>query len=475
MTEGNVALCVDLDGTLIRCDVLVESVVKLLKQQPLLFFLLPLWLLQGKAFFKKQVADRVDLDITGLPFDPRFLDFLQSERNKGRTLVLATACHEKYAQQIATHLNLFDAVLASDGLCNLSGRRKLERFLSSFGSKRFDYAANGKIDLCIWSHARDAIVVNPEPGVLRALRRSRQNFRLMNDRLPSLLPTLIRALRLHQWLKNTLVFLPLLTAHLYTDVDSLWQAMVAFIAFGLCASASYILNDLLDLEADRQHPRKRNRPFASGDLPAVWGIALIPLLLASAFSLALLLPIAFVLVLTIYLGLTSAYSLHLKRIEMLDVIVLAGLYTLRVIAGTAAIGIGVSFWLLAFSMFIFLSLALLKRFTELQLMLASAKDKVAGRGYLVGDIELVRSFGAASGYCSVLVLALYIKSPEINLLYTHPELIWLICPLGLYWIGHLWMQAQRGMMHDDPLVFALRDRVSQLVVLIGILIAVLAV
>lgn len=474
MADGHIALCVDLDGTLIRGDVLVESLLKLLKQSPLILLLMPFWLLRGKAYFKQQVADRVELDIDGLPYDRELVGFLQDERKRGRTLILATACNEKFAQQIASRLALFDSVLASDSTENLSGRRKLERFLVNFGNKQFDYVANAKIDLTIWSHARNAIVVNPEPGVISALRRSRQNFRLMRHSAP-LLPTLARTLRLHQWLKNTLIFLPLFTSHLYTDLAALWHACIAFFAFGLCASASYVLNDLLDLEADRQHPTKYKRPLASGDLPALWGIVLIPLLLLGGFTLALFLPLPFMAVLGLYFCITVAYSLALKRIEMLDVIVLAGLYTQRVIAGTAAMGIGVSFWLLAFSVFVFLSLALLKRFTELRLMATQARDKAAGRGYLVDDMDLIRSFGAASGYCSVLVLALYVNSPAIHMLYTQPELIWLVCPLVLYWIGHLWMKAQRGMMHDDPLVFALRDRTSQLVMLLGILVVCLAV
>lgn len=343
MADGNIALCVDLDGTLIRGDVLVESLLKLLKQNPLILLLIPVWLLRGKAYFKQQVADRVELDIDGLPYDADLVEFLQDERKRGRTLILATACNKKYAQQIASRLALFDSVLASDSTENLSGRRKLERFLVNFGNKQFDYIANAKIDLTIWSHARNAIVVNPEPGVISALRRSRQNFRLMRHSAP-LLPTLARTLRLHQWLKNTLIFLPLFTSHLYTDPESVWHACIAFFAFGLCASAGYVLNDLLDLEADRQHPSKSKRPFASGDLPTLWGIALIPVLLLGAVTLALFLPIPFMAVLGLYFCITGAYSLYLKHIEMLDVIVLAGLYMLRVIAGTTAMGTGVSFW-----------------------------------------------------------------------------------------------------------------------------------
>jgi 4-hydroxybenzoate polyprenyltransferase len=452
-------LCVDLDGTLIRSDLLIESVFGLLKRNPLYAFLLPVWLTKGKAHLKQQIADRVDLDVTLLPYNRPLLAYLREEKAKGRSLILATASNVRYAEQVAFHLELFDEVLASDAQTNLSGSRKRDRLVAAFGERGFDYAANDGVDLPIWQRAGAAILVDTPPRVAAQVQSVTPIAQTFSSPRPDA-RTWLKAIRLHQWLKNVLVFVPVLMAHQWANTALLWQAAIAFLAFGLCASSVYVLNDLLDLEADRQHPTKCRRAFAAGTLPIQHGLAMIPLLLGAAFGLALLLPAMFVVVLAVYYAVTLAYSLRLKRVMLIDVLALAGLYTLRVIAGGAATDLGPSFWLLAFSMFLFLSLALVKRYSELLVVQAEAKERAAGRGYQLVDMETLAHFGIASGYGAVLVLALYINGDAVGSLYRHPEALWLIYPLFLYWISRVWLLARRNLMHEDPVLFAIEDRRS---------------
>ena len=453
-------LCVDLDGTLVRSDLLIESLFALLRRNPLYLFRMLWWLRGGKARFKAEIARRVAPDATLLPYDGPFLDYLRAQHRSGRRLVLVTASDRRHARMVADRLGLFEQVMASDGSVNLSGPRKARRLVDAFGEGGFDYAANAAVDLEIWRHARRALLVNPAPGVADRARRLATVERTF-DRHPRGLAPWLRAMRPHQWAKNLLLFVPLLMAHRLTEPGLLLQVVIAFAAFSLCASSVYLLNDLFDLEADRRHPRKRRRPFAAGDLPIQGGMLLAPALLLAALLLSLLLPWRFTGVLAIYYLFTLAYSLRLKQSPLVDVIVLAGLYTLRIIAGAEAVALESSFWLLAFSMFMFFSLAQVKRYSELRDLDDDGREAVeAARGYRPVDLEGLAQSGVVSGYLSVLVLALYINSPRVEGLYRHPKLIWLLCPLMLYWIGRVWMLARRGEMHDDPLLFALTDRRS---------------
>lgn len=466
-------LCVDLDGTLIRSDILVESAFALIKANPVFLLFLPVWLLGGKSNLKQQIASRVDIAVNLLPYNQPFLAFLQSEYKSGRRLILVTATNEKYARQIADHLGIFSEVLASDDSNNLAGTNKLKELLQHYGKKGFDYAANAKVDLKIWPHSRYAILVNPEHGVQKQVEKQVPIIKQFTD-TSTPISAMIKALRPHQWFKNILVFLPLFASHQLQSPNLFLNALLAFFAFSLCASSVYLLNDLLDLPSDRLHPRKKNRPFASGQASLLYGAALIPGLLISAFLMSLLLPFQFFLVLAVYYAITLGYSLRFKSIVLFDVLVLAGLYTMRVIAGGAATEVTPSFWLLAFSMSIFLSLALVKRYTELLVMQDTGQEKNHARGYQTGDLNVLMSLGTASGYMAIVVLAFYINSIDIRKLYAYPELFWLLCPLLLYWISRLWLGASRNKIHDDPLVFALRDRVSQYVVLISAAITILA-
>ena len=467
-----IPLCVDLDGTLIKSDLLIESVFALLKKKLRYAVFLPFWTLKGKAQLKHEIATRADIDIALLPYHQELELFLREEKNKGRPLYLVTATNKKYADQVAAHTGLFDGVIASDAENNLSGNSKLNAIQNFFKTLPFDYAGNDNKDLKVWHHARKAIIVSDDSKLIAETKKITEVECVFNSGKKT--NQHLKAMRPHQWVKNLLIFLPLLAAQEITNTNLDLQAIAAFIAFSLCASSVYLLNDLLDLPVDRKHPRKRLRPYASGSASIIQGTALIPILLLLSFLITLFLPIKFLIILFIYYIFTLLYSIKLKNVVMLDVLLLAGLYTLRIIAGAAAVSIEPSFWILAFSLFIFLSLAMVKRYSELQHVVKSGQKKIAGRGYQSTDLELLISLGASSGYMAVLVLALYINSPQVIGMYTHPEIIWLLCPLLLYWISRIWLVTKRGWMHDDPVVFALRDRISRFVIIIAFVILISA-
>jgi len=455
----DVPLVIDLDGTLLCTDSLHETTLLLLRNGPHLAFSLPLWLTGGKARMKREIAQRVELDVTGMPYHDDLVAWIGTERDRGRRIVLATAADEKVAHAVAAHLGLFDEVIASDGVVNRSAHRKAALLVEKFGERGFDYAGNSRDDLPVWEHARRAIVVSATAGVRRAAAESTEVEREFVGKRGGLLAWL-KALRLHQWMKNLLLLLPLLGSHQIFDPALLTQAILAFFAFGFCASSVYVVNDLMDLESDRHHPRKRLRPFALGVLSPLAGVAVAGLLLAASLVVAWWVATEFLAWLLVYFVITVAYTFVLKRKEIVDVLSLAALYTLRIIAGGAAVGVGASFWLLAFSMFLFLSLAFVKRYAELQIMLEQGREEAKGRGYRTDDLPLIQTLGVVSGFAAVLVLALYINSESVLKLYSRPEVMWLTVPILLYWITRVWMKTQRGLMHDDPVLFALKDRVS---------------
>jgi 4-hydroxybenzoate polyprenyltransferase/phosphoserine phosphatase len=476
-------LCVDLDGTLVKSDTLHDSTLSVARHHPAALLSIPGWLIQGKAALKRHLANTVQLDVTHLPYNRELLQYLEQQRSTGRPIYLATAADADTANRIAAHLGLFTGVLASNGQLNLAGKNKLAAFQSRFGDN-FSYIGNALPDLPLLQHCQEPMVANPTPGLRAALRQSHINPVRTFDERATPLKAWVKAIRLHQWAKNVLIFLPLLLAHALAP-GLIAGAVLAFISFGLCASATYIVNDLLDLEADRQHPSKRRRPFAAGDLSALSGIMVIVLFLAASLTLALLVPSVisrlspglfllyphrFLVWLGIYLVTTLAYSLRLKRAVLVDVIVLSGLYTVRIIAGSAATGVAVSTWLASFSIFFFLSLAFVKRFAELENLRERGGVSAGGRGYNIADIEQLRSFGSASGYASVVVLTLYISNLDAAQLYQHTNRLWLLVPVLLLWISRLWLRASRGQLNEDPVVYAITDRRS---LLLGVLVALI--
>jgi 4-hydroxybenzoate polyprenyltransferase len=463
-------LCVDLDGTLVKSDTLVDSLMVLARRHPTAFLCTPLWALKGKAYLKSQVASLVTLDAAHLPYNGPLLNYLREEHAAGRKLYLATGADGVLAWKIAAHLGIFEDVMASDGALNLTGHNKLQHLQQRFAADGFDYVGNALPDLPLLQGARQAMVANPDLRLKSALTRHKIDVsRNFADRV-RLPVALAKALRVHQWAKNLLVFLPLLLAH-SLRLKPVLAATAAFFCFCFTASATYIFNDLLDLEQDRVHLSKRKRAFAAGDLSVATGLGVSLSLTALAVITAVYLPATFQFYLLLYFVTTLAYSLSLKRIVLVDVIVLSSLYTIRMMAGSAATHDPVSPWLAAFSIFLFLSLAMVKRFSELQNLHTRGVNPTNGRGYLLSDVEQLRSFGTSSAYASIVIFALYINGRDVVALYHHPNRMWLITPLLILWISRVWLLASRGLLDEDPVVFALSDRMS---LLLGLGVAAIA-
>ena len=471
---GTKPLCVDLDGTLVKSDTLIDSLLLLARTHPLRLFRLPGKVLHGKAAFKAYVTENVTLDVAHLPYNRRLLQFLEREHGRGRALYLATGADSRLAHRVADHVGIFEGVLGSDGARNLTGSIKLESLEKRFGVGEFAYIGNDTPDLPVMAAAAEWMVANPSAG-LRAKMRARglvpsQSFEERSSPWRSLL----KALRPHQWAKNLLVLLPPLLAHNHS-VHMLASVLLAFLCFCATASGAYLINDLLDIEPDRRSAKKRGRPFASGDLAPATGLVLVPLLFTASFAAARLLPAAFSFWLLVYLVSTLAYSLYLKRIALVDVVALSGLYTLRLIAGGAATYTAISRGLAGFAIFLFLSLAIVKRFAELENLRITGMQLKNGRGYLMTDIEQIRSFGTASAFAAVVVFANYISGPDVTALYHHSHRLWLIVPCLVLWLCRVWLLASRGELDEDPVAFALTDAASLVIGAAVVLIVLLAV
>jgi len=466
-------IAVDMDGTLMLTDTLHESVIALIRNNPLFIFVIPFWLVKGITFLKLKVAQNIELDVKNLPYNVPLIDWLKKEKANGKKIVLCTAANERIAHAVSKHLLLFDDIISSNANTNLIGVNKRKALQDRFGYKGFDYAGNSIADMEVWASSSKAIVVNASSAV----QTKASKMTTVSQTFPSasIEPSdWISALRVYQWIKNLLLFIPLLASHQIGNFQSLSMLVLAFISFSLCASSVYILNDLLDLESDRQHPRKKYRPFSSAKISILLGLAIVPFLIIASFILGLMIGQEFLIVLTIYFILTGAYSLILKRIVLIDCLTLAILYTSRIIAGAAVISVSLSFWLLAFSIFIFLSLAFVKRYTELMAQVKIGNDHAHGRGYKVSDSLIVQILGTSAGYLSVLVMALYIQSEDMMNLYAQPTAIWFAIPLLLFWISWVWLKATRGLMHDDPIVFAIKDKASIFVAVLTTLVFIYA-
>jgi 4-hydroxybenzoate polyprenyltransferase len=466
-------LCVDLDGTLVKSDTLVDSLLVLVRNRPHRLLGLPRSLLNGKAAFKAYVTESVSLDVAHLPYNRPLLHFLQQEHANGRQIFLATGADERLAERVAAHLAIFTGILGSDGATNLTGSRKLAALRSRLGAAPFDYIGNDSPDLPLLAEADQAMVANPSLSLRIGLQSQRiqPSREFIETRHP--LSSLLKAIRLHQWSKNLLIFVPLLCSHALST-GKLLIALAAFCCFSLTASSAYIVNDLLDIEADRRHPRKGLRPFASGDLSALAGISIAAAFLFIGQVGGRFLSAGFYVWLLAYLAVTLAYSSYLKRFALVDVLTLSGLYILRLLAGGAATQTPISHWLAGFSMFLFLSLAIVKRFAELENLRATSSTPRNGRGYLLADMAQMRSFGNSSGMAAVVVFAIYISGADVAKLYHQPKLLWLIVPCMILWINRVWLLASRGQLDEDPVAFALTDRMSQLIGVAVIVIALLA-
>ena len=469
--EISPVLCVDLDGTLIRGNLLWECILVLLKTSLITVFRLPFWLLSGRASFKRRLAARVHLNPAQLTYRQQVLDLLQQEKATGRRIALVTAADRELAESIARYLDLFDEVHASDGQVNLKGANKAEFLSQHFAETGFEYVGDAAADVEVWRRARAAYVVGTEARAQQAAAVTELKGTILEPPVSfrTSFRTWVSALRGHHWAKNLLLFLPLALSHNLTPQPVI-RTLVGFALYGLCASGLYILNDLLDLHSDREHPWKKERPFAAGEISIPEGLLASCLLLSAAMGLGFLLDLQFGFALLGYAALTMLYSLYLKKLALLDVFVLSSFYSVRILAGALISATPLSQWFLAFSMFFFLSLAMGKRYSEL----LHASDLVmagnSGRGYYTGDRELLLSLGVGSSFSAVVIFTLYVHSPDVRLLYSSPQFLFLLCPIVLYWLSRTWLMAHRGELKEDPVTLAIRDPVSY-----GVALASLAV
>lgn len=474
----NTPLIVDLDGTLVETDTLLESMVKLLIKNPLCLFCFPLWVLVGKVYFKKKIAEKVKLNIKFMPFNSVFVDFLRSEKKKGRKIVLATGAHQSIANEVAEELELFDDVFGTDEI-NLTGKNKADFLVKNYGSHSFDYAGDSLKDLHVWSVCRAAIAVNTSSKVIRKLKSlSPENLNLKFSAIEVShrhnIKVLFNAMRVKQWIKNVLVFVPLVLSQSFTSFDQVISSVIVFLAFSSCASSIYLLNDLVDIDSDRQHRYKKFRPFASGELNILYGALLAIALLIIGFTAAFSLNLILFKVIAAYYLVAISYSFMLKKLVLVDVFALATMYCFRFVAGAAAIDVSLSNWILMFSFFIFLSLGALKRFIDTDIDKIATMDRrdliSHGRSYVVADLTPLMVLGVSSGLISVLVFLLYISDSMVVDQYRSPEFLWITAIALAYWISNIWLLAGRNAISEDPISFALKEKnsVSSIFIIISL-------
>lgn len=466
-------LVVDLDGTLLRSDMLHESFWNAVAREAATIPAAGAALMRGRPALKACLAERAEIAPATLPYEPRVIARVKAWRAAGGRTALVTATDLRLARAIANHLGLFDDVFGTTGETNLKGPAKAALLVEQYGAGGYDYIGDSEADLPAWAGAARAISVNAAPALRHRLDLQ---SRTPAEHLPpdaSRAGVMLRALRPRQWVKNTLVFVPMI-ADLAFDLATLFAALIAFVALSLTASAGYVLNDLLDLSDDRSHPRKCHRPFASGALSAATGTWMFPVLLIAGLAVALVGGPLLLAVVALYFLATMAYSVKLKRHTMVDICMLATLFTLRIIAGGVAIGVVLSVWLLAVSMFMFFALAAVKRLAELTDLQAAGRA-VTRRAYRVEDRGLLSQMAISSGYLAVLVLALYIDEPVVQEKFGAPWMLWAVCPLLIFWISRMVMVAARGDMHDDPLVWALENSTSRKVMGLTAIFVALAV
>jgi 4-hydroxybenzoate polyprenyltransferase len=458
-TQEKTILAVDLDGSLIKTDLLYESVIRLIFTKPWLVILLPFWLLSGKTHLKQCLDKAITLETEHLPWNNELIHYLEEEKKSGRTIILCTGSWQSLADKVAAKFTFFTDAHGSNQNVNLTGTSKANFLVERYGEKNFSYVGNESLDLKIWQHAKSAVVISKSPALAEKTSAVCTIEKTLAGSSGLSFRSILKQIRIHQWVKNALIFVPLVTSHQLSDTNLLISAMIAFVAYGLCASATYIINDLSDLTSDRKNDKKKYRPLAAGEISIPQGIILSAILLTTSLVIAAQLNGWFLYSLLTYIAVTLSYSFKIKHLQSLDITVLAGLYTLRIISGALAVDVLPSFWLLAFSMFIFLCLALIKRLSEVinNQEKYSKETKLSGRGYYIGDLQVLMSLATASGMLSILVFAMYINSPETISLYAEPYILWLLCPLFAYWIIRVIIMASRGEVDEDPILFAIKD------------------
>lgn len=465
-------LIIDLNGTLIKTDILLECALLYIKRNPFNIFHIIKWLGCGIYTLKYKLSEKIRIDIKNLPYDKTLVNELKKEVEKNREIVLATASSSVYAFEISDHLKLFNAVLANDNNTNLKGKIRLEKLVKQYGESGFDYIGSSESDLLIFDHSRKSkLITNNKKIIKKALKRTNV---LICERPNTRSIEYLKAIRIHQWSKNLLLFVPIMLSQNLTNIQMIARCFFGFLAFCLCASATYVINDLFDLDSDRKHPSKKRRVFAAGDISILRGLVLAFVLTLSGMLISASLQNNFFLYVIVYLVLTVSYSFLLKKHTIIDVLTLTGLYTIRIFAGASLIGIKVSFWLSAFSVFLFFGLSLIKRCAELITIKKTGGNEISGRAYIYEDLNTLKSMGISSSFISIVVFALYINSSEVLLLYPKPEMLWLICPALLYWINRLWLKTGREEMNDDPVIFSLKDTVSRIIFMIILIIISIA-
>jgi len=451
-------LIVDLDGTLIKTDMLHESFWSSVKRNPYTAFLALISLVYGKAALKDRLSATSDVDVTTLPYNQSVIKYIEEHRLEGGKSVLITGSSQAYADKVSGYLKLFDEAYGTRDGNNLTGKAKRDFIHDFLGFKSFSYIGNSKDDLHVWQHANKIITVNTSKRIRKKAEGiGKPSEHLLTDDVSAI--SYLKLMRTYQWLKNMLIFLPILAAH-QLDRDSIIAGLLGFFSFSLVASSVYVFNDLVDLGHDRSHPRKRFRPLAAGDLSIANALLLMPVLLLFGFGIGAVLGFSFVLVLALYLILTTLYSFTFKTIAVLDIVLLGALYSLRVFAGGVGSDIKLSFWLIAFSTLFFLALAAVKRQAELIDTLQRGADHLAGRGYKTSDLPIINMVGLVSGFAAVQVLALYVNSEKVQELYKTPEALWGVCCILLYWVIRIVFVTNRGLMTDDPILFTVKDKVS---------------
>lgn len=451
----------DLDDCLVKTDVLYEQWLVLLKTKPLLFLVSLFWLFRGLPYFKTQLAQHAPLSAQQLPYREDVVNFLKTAKTDYKNeLILASASPDAWVQDVARHLGIFDRAFGSTSEKNLKGSAKLAAIHEAIGTSPFTYIGDHCSDLAIWTEANEIVAVNPNNQLCSKIKALGKTVHFIYDKKRSTLKLLLKQIRPHQWIKNALVFLPAFAAHKLLNFDVIINCLYAFAGFSLAASFVYTLNDILDLRSDRSHHSKKHRPFASGDLSIQWGLLLLPALLIGTALFATLLPAAYWGWIATYLILNLAYSFYLKQSIVVDIIILSMMYTLRIFAGSAATSVPVSEWLLSFSTLFFFSLACVKRCTEL--MRSKNKITLDGRGYRSLDHAMIQNLGVGSGLLSILIVLLYLQSTDVRSLYSHSQNLWFATPILLFWISRVWILTNRDEIHDDPVVFAVKDKVSWL-------------
>ncbi len=471
--NNNVPLCVDLDGTLLRTDLLYESIIYLLKKNFFYIFIIPFWFLKGRYYTKYKLLQYVSPNVSSLPYNSEIIDFIKREKEKGRTITLVTASAQALAEKVANYLEIFDFVYASKDGINLVHQNKADFLIDRFGYKNFDYIGDSYKDIVVWENSNTAHIVTNDNNLINIVEQKTKIGKIFNIPKEGL-SVYLKQIRVHQWIKNLLIFVPTFLAH-KTDFNNFLDLILAFFSFSFIASAIYVINDLADIESDRNHSTKKYRPLASGQMKILTSFKIIPILFILGFVLSLFTyNFSFVIILLIYTVITILYSFYLKKLYLIDIIILSILFTIRLFAGGIITNTTISPWLLSFTLFIFLSLGALKRYTELKGLLSSQKVKTKGRDYYIDEIPLLLNLGISTGIVSILVFMLYINNPDVSYLYNNPYYLYLIIPILLYWILRMWFEAHRGLMNDDPISYAIKDKVSIIIFILIIVIALIA-